>query len=380
VTAVVESRSGHTGRVVGIVAIACWLVIVTVAAGSTGFLLGLGNVAILLGIVTLIRGRLLWAWLPNRRAATVVLVAGLVILMVGALLDPSNVGSQASAVSKGLPTVVTPTPRPTDAVTATPGPTATPTATPSPTPKPGTALAVAAALIVKGRAPKKGYERTNFGAPWTDDAAVPDGHNGCDTRNDILRRDLAPVTVRAGTNGCLVMSGTLTDPYTGTQLAFRRDVGTSTLVQIDHVVALGDSWQKGAQSWSQDERTAFANDPLNLLAVKGSVNEAKGDGDTATWLPPNKAIRCGYVARQVSVKATYDLWTTAAEKAAMQRVLSRCPDQPLVTAAQAIQRRAATALVATAPTARATPTPRPTPTPTTTPEPSSEPSPEPSAP
>jgi Protein of unknown function (DUF1524)/Excalibur calcium-binding domain len=177
------------------------------------------------------------------------------------------------------------------------------------------------------------------------------------------------VTVRSGTNGCLVVSGTLTDPYTGTQIAFTRGVGTSTAVQIDHVVALSDSWQKGAQAWTQDRRTAFANDPLNLLAVKGSVNESKGDGDTATWLPPNKTIRCVYVARQVSVKAKYGLWTTSAEQVAMERVLTSCPNQLLITAKQATQRTAATAHVAATPKPKPAPKPKPKPSPKPIPEP-----------
>ena len=100
-------------------------------------------------------------------------------------------------------------------------------------------------------------------------------------------------------------------------------------MQIDHVVALSDSWQKGAQQWDAATREAFANDPLNLLAVDGPLNQQKGDGDTATWLPPNKAFRCAYVARQVGVKYTYGLWVTQAEQDAMVRVLSTCPTEPL---------------------------------------------------
>ena len=108
-----------------------------------------------------------------------------------------------------------------------------------------------------------------------------------------------------------------------------RGVTTSEAVQIDHVVALGDAWQKGAQQWTSAERVAFANDPLELLAVSGPANQQKGDADTATWLPPNKAFRCAYVARQVAVKRKYRLWVTAAEEQAMIRVLSGCPAQPL---------------------------------------------------
>jgi hypothetical protein len=151
-----------------------------------------------------------------------------------------------------------------------------------------------------------GYRRSQFGARWPD----VDG-NGCDTRNDILRRDLVDVRVRPSTHDCVVASGILHDPYTGDTVTFVRGVRTSALVQIDHVVALGDAWQKGAQQLSQDRRTALANDPLNLLAVGGAVNEAKGDGDAATWLPPLRSARCPYVARQIAVKAAYRLWVTS---------------------------------------------------------------------
>jgi hypothetical protein len=114
-------------------------------------------------------------------------------------------------------------------------------------------------------------------------------------------------------------------------MPFERGDATSALVQIDHVVALSDAWQKGAQRWTEEKRAQFGNDPLNLLASKGSLNQQKGDGDTATWLPPNKTFRCAYVARQVAVKHGYGLWVTRAERDAMERVLTACPDEPLPT-------------------------------------------------
>lgn len=100
-------------------------------------------------------------------------------------------------------------------------------------------------------------------------------------------------------------------------------------MQIDHIVSLSDGWQKGAQQLSYKQRNNFANDPLNLLAVDGPANMQKGDGDTATWLPPNKIYRCAFVARQIAVKSKYNLWVTRAEKDAMSRILNRCPDQVL---------------------------------------------------
>lgn len=172
-------------------------------------------------------------------------------------------------------------------------------------------------LEVKGRAPKTGYNRDLFGPAWADI-----DHNGCDTRNDILRRDLQNVMAKAGTRGCKIATGTLDDPYTAKTINFVRGQGTSDDVQIDHVVALSDAWQKGAQNISPEQRRQLANDPINLLAVDGPTNQAKSDGDAATWLPPNTSYRCDYVSKQVDVKAKYGLWVTEAEKKAMSDVLT----------------------------------------------------------
>ncbi|MGY1641335.1 DUF1524 domain-containing protein [Geodermatophilus sp. SYSU D00703] len=199
----------------------------------------------------------------------------------------------------------------------------------------GTALAALGGIDVKGRAPRTGYDRARFGDGWVDT-----DHNGCDTRNDVLARDLEDETFRRGTNDCIVLTGTLADPYSGDTIAFRRGEDTSDDVQIDHVVALSDAWQKGAQGWDTARRTEFANDPRNLLAVDGPLNQQKGDGDAATWLPPNTSYRCAYVARQVAVKAEYGLWMTRAERNAAATVLTTCPDQPLPGAAPAAPRSA----------------------------------------
>ncbi|MFD5324598.1 HNH endonuclease family protein [Streptomyces sp. NPDC127092] len=190
-------------------------------------------------------------------------------------------------------------------------------------PKPaagGSALAAVDTLTVKGRAPKTGYEREKFGRAWSDV-----DRNGCGTRDDILARDLTGVRFTDGR--CKVASGTLADdPYTGRSVDYVR--GRSK-VDIDHVVALSDAWQKGAQKWDPGTRLRFANDPLNLLAVDSTANRRKSDGDAATWLPPNKAYRCTYVARQVAVKKKYGVWVTAGERDAMKRVLAGCPGQRL---------------------------------------------------
>jgi hypothetical protein len=182
---------------------------------------------------------------------------------------------------------------------------------------PSRALDALEAVPVKGRAPKTGYARERFGDGWTTVA-------GCDTRDRVLRRDL---TRKRYAGDCEVLSGRLGDPYTAREIAFVR--GGASEVDIDHVVALGDAWQKGAQSWPPARRVAFANDPLNLLAVDASANRQKGDGDAATWLPPNKAFRCAYVARQVAVKRKYGAWLTRAEHDAIARILTRCPGQRL---------------------------------------------------
>ena len=183
-----------------------------------------------------------------------------------------------------------------------------------------TAVAVLETLAVKGRAPKTGYERSQFGPTWSDV-----DRNGCDTRNDILDRDLTAKTFKSGTRNCVVLTGILSDPYSGEKISFVRGVVSSMDVQIDHVVALSNAWQTGAFKLTYDKRPAFANDPMNLLAVKGRLNSQKGDGDAATWLPPRKDIRCAYVAQQIVVKAKYKLWVTSAEKAAMLALLAKCP-------------------------------------------------------
>ena len=187
-----------------------------------------------------------------------------------------------------------------------------------------TALAALGALAVKGRAPQTGYSREAFGQRWADI-----DRNGCDTRNDVLKRDLTGSSFKAGTRDCKVMTGTLADPYTGQQLNFTTE--DADAIQIDHVVALSDAWQKGAGQWEPRKRGAFANDPLNLLAVDGPTNGSKSDGDAATWLPPDKSYRCAMVARQTAVKAKYDLWITAAERDAIARVLVTCPAQAVPT-------------------------------------------------
>ena len=199
----------------------------------------------------------------------------------------------------------------------------TPTATTA-AEQPGLAIATLETLPVKGRAPKTGYTRDQFGQAWADV-----DHNGCDTRNDILKRDLTSIIYKVGTRNCVVASGTLVDRYSGESINFLRGNISSMEVQIDHVVALSNAWQTGAFKLTAEQRKALANDPINLFAVKGRLNSQKGDGDAATWLPPLKSFRCAYVAQQIAVKAKYSLWVVPPEKAAMLSILAKCPTQKL---------------------------------------------------
>jgi hypothetical protein len=187
----------------------------------------------------------------------------------------------------------------------------------------GDAAATLASLPVKGRAPATGYSRDKFGQRWADT-----DRDGCDQRNQVLARDLVDEQLRPGSR-CVVLSGRLADPYTGEVIEFRRGPETSDDVQIDHVVSLSNAWQTGAQQLTPAERERLANDLVNLQATSGPVNQAKGDADAATWLPPATEYRCRYVARQVTVKARYGLWVTRPERDAIARVLARCPGEPL---------------------------------------------------
>jgi hypothetical protein len=295
----------------------------------------LSLVVLITSIVSLAKGTPTWLRFRGRAAAgAATAIAGVVFLVSGSVSAAilPNLGGRDTHTA----------PAPFAAASASPTPTADVTDDPSPAPYAGgtrtvadtsitkgkTALAVLGTLPVKGRAPKTGYDRAQFGGEWVDI-----DHNGCDTRNDILARDLTDTTTH-GT--CTVTSGVLVDPYTGKSISFTRGVDTSGVVQIDHVVSLGDAWQKGAQNLTAAQRIMLANDPLNLLAVSGQQNEQKRDGDAATWLPKAKSYRCAYVARQVSVKATYGLWVTQAEHDAIQQILQTCPSSAASTSTYAV--------------------------------------------
>lgn len=353
--------------VVGILT-ALFMFLGALSSGIGGALIFLGISAALTGLYVLLTGRRSWAWLPAKRKAGAVVIAASLALFIGAAAALPRLASAdleaASSEGKAAAAAASPTAtaKPTPSSSPSPTPTAQETGEPldpdntyalaagvtatAPNAQPAyatKALDLLATLPIKGRAPKTGYDRAQFGQAWADV-----DRNGCDTRNDILKRDLTGITY---TNSvpCKVQSGTLADPYTGTSINFVRGAATSTAVQIDHVVALSDAWQKGAQQLTLEQRTALANDPLNLQATDGPTNQQKGDGDAATWLPPNKGFRCEYVARQISVKATYGLWVTQAEHDAMARILGDCSGQLAPTNQQAPVAPVAPAPVAPAP-------------------------------
>ena len=172
-------------------------------------------------------------------------------------------------------------------------------------------------LEVKGRAPKTNYNREEFYKTWPT-------VDGCNLRQKIIKREFGDSAVL---DGCTVMKGEYDEPYTGEHLIFNSKEEISKGIQIDHVVALSDAWQKGAQYMDKSVRYEMATDPLNLLAVDSKANQGKSDGDAATWLPKNKKFRCQYVARQVFVKYKYKLWVTEAEKNAIYDILVTCPKE-----------------------------------------------------
>ena len=182
------------------------------------------------------------------------------------------------------------------------------------------ALEVLNLLEVKGRAPKTGYSRTEFYENWPI-------IEGCSLRQRIIKREFGDSAKFLSGDDCTVVAGEFDEPYTGEHKVFTDKTEIADGVQIDHVVALSDAWQKGAQNLSAEERYALATDPLNLIAVDSAANQKKSDGDAATWLPSNKKFRCQYVARQIAVKYKYHLWVSTAEKEMMEKVLSYCPNQ-----------------------------------------------------
>ena len=184
------------------------------------------------------------------------------------------------------------------------------------------ALATLAVRADQESAPE--YSRDAFGQAWSDDTQAEFGHNGCDTRNDILRRDLTGVTFKPGTRDCVVTAGHLVDAYSGTELDFVRGQGTSELVQIDHIVPLADAWYSGAYTWDGETRQQIANDPRNLQATTKEENQAKKAKTADRWMPTDVNYHCTYAARIVEVKSVYGLSVTASERMALATTLAGC--------------------------------------------------------
>jgi hypothetical protein len=178
--------------------------------------------------------------------------------------------------------------------------------------------------VVGVRPEVAGYKREKFGQTWTDDHGGRGGHNGCDTRNDVLAAQLTGVQYRERSK-CVVIAGTLpTDPYTGKRIEFRK--AKATEVQIDHMYPLARAWDMGASRWTQQRRTDFANDQVaNLLAVNGSANASKSDEGPGEWLPLNRAYRCTYVLRYLQVAHKYALPITTADRDSAQTIIRTCP-------------------------------------------------------
>jgi hypothetical protein len=170
------------------------------------------------------------------------------------------------------------------------------------------------------------YRRAAFGDSWTDDNPAPGGHNGCDTRNDILDRDLVDKTFVA-IKRCprAVASGALHDPYTNEFVSFVRGNQTGASVQIDHIVPLALAWDLGARNWPDGLRLRFANDPANLIAVAGAPNQDKSDSEPALWMPPNIAFRCQYAVQFVAVLRGYRLPVDAPSAVVLRDAAATCP-------------------------------------------------------
>ncbi|MFS0895953.1 HNH endonuclease family protein [Mycolicibacterium litorale] len=194
-----------------------------------------------------------------------------------------------------------------------------------PTVAPG-ADVLAGVAVVPQRLRGHDYRRAAFGDAWTDDTDAPGGRNGCDTRNDILDRDLVDKTYTS-ISRCptAVATGVLHDPYTNLVISFTRGNQTGAAVQIEHIVPLAYAWDQGARNWTEGMRVRFANDPANLLAVQGEVNQDKGDQEPARWMPPNAAFHCQYAIQFIAVLRGYGLPVDAPSVPALRQAAETCP-------------------------------------------------------
>ncbi|BBZ45076.1 HNH endonuclease family protein [Mycobacterium parmense] len=190
---------------------------------------------------------------------------------------------------------------------------------------PGTDV-LAGIAVLPSRQRRYDYQRAAFGDAWDDDNDAPLGHNGCDTRDDILNRDLVEKTY-VSTKRCpdAVATGALHDPYTNKTIAFRRGAKVGEAVQIDHIVPIAYAWDMGAYGWPFAERLRFANDPANLLAVDGQANQDKGDSPPALWMPPNTAFGCQYAMQFIAVLRGYALPVDQASAGTLRQSAATCP-------------------------------------------------------
>ena len=223
-------------------------------------------------------------------------VAVVAVLAAGAAVSDARHRSRSFATAAGMPTVL-----------------------------PGADVLAGIALVGE-RPHRRDYRRAAFGDAWDDDNDAPGGRNGCDTRNDILNRDLVDIT-HVATRRCAdaVGTGTLRDPYTNATVAFTRGAGVGASVQIDHIVPLAYAWDMGAYGWPDRRRRRFANDPANLLAVAGDGNRDKGDAQPALWMPPNAAFGCQYAVAFLAVLGGYGLRLDRPSADVLRRAAATCP-------------------------------------------------------
>lgn len=234
---------------------------------------------------------------PNRKTLLWLAVAA-VLAVVVAYQTVSAVGnrSRAFAAQAGMPTV-----------------------------QAGTDV-LAGITVVPARTHRYDYRRSLFGDAWDDDNDAPGGHNGCDTRNDILNRDLVEIT-HVSTKRCpaAVATGTLRDPYTNATITFTRGAKIGEAVQVDHIVPLSYAWDMGASAWPYRQRLRFANDPANLLAVAGQSNQDKGDAGPGQWMPPNKSFACQYAIAYIAVLRGYALRVDQPSADVLRAAAATCP-------------------------------------------------------
>jgi len=155
------------------------------------------------------------------------------------------------------------------------------------------------------------YDRADY-PHWVD----LDG-DGQDTRQEILIRDsLNDVAFRADGK---VESGLWVCPYTG------RVTRNPSDLDVDHLVALGEIDAAGANAWTVERRTQFANDPVNLVAVYKGSNRSKGDQDAYLWLPPNIANCAWYLEARNAVWTKYGVVIDDDERKSVEFFEEKCP-------------------------------------------------------